>query len=42
MALMEDKPLTAEIMKNIPARIRWRHPESRQLYKMIATNRALK
>jgi LacI family transcriptional regulator, sucrose operon repressor len=42
MALMEDKPLTTEIMKNIPARIRWRHPESRRLYKMITANQAVK
>jgi len=42
MALMEDKPLTAEIMKNVPARIRWRHAESRRLYKMISDNQSLK
>ena len=38
VALMEDKPLSAPVTQNIPARIRWRHPESRRLSKLLATD----
>jgi len=38
MALMEDKPLSAPVTQNIPPRIRWRHPESRRLSKLLATD----
>ncbi len=37
MALMEDKPALPPAMQTIPARIRWRNPESRRLSKLIAT-----
>ncbi len=37
MALMEDKTVLPPTMQTIPARIRWRHPESRRLSKLIAT-----
>ena len=38
MALMEAKPLTLPVTQTIPARIRWRHPESRRLSKLMAAN----
>ncbi len=38
MALMEDKPLTLPVTQTIPARIRWRNPESRRLSKLMAAN----
>ncbi len=38
MALMEDKPLSAPVTQNIPPRIRWRHPESRRLSKLLTTD----
>lgn len=38
MALMEDKPLTLPVTQTIPARIRWRHPESRRLSKLMVAD----
>lgn len=38
MALMEDRPLPSPDKQTIQARIRWRHPESRRLSKLMATD----